>query len=158
MVPYFENQQPFHLHDIQQHGTPHAGESLKGISGQGFGIRSRTGDHYTMDKLNQYRQKIKQILTRYSQIKPSFGDIERYTAFDNEQDHYQVINVGWENRRRVYGCLIHIDIKGDKIWIQYDGTEDGIANELVELGIPKHDIVLAYKSLFMRKYTDFAVG
>ncbi len=111
-----------------------------------------------MDKLNQYRQAIQQILTRYSQIKPSFGDIERYTAFDSEQDHYQVTSVGWENRRRVYGCLIHIDIKGDKVWIQYDGTEDGIANELVELGIPKHDIVLAYKSRFMRKYTGFAVG
>ncbi|WP_273040177.1 element excision factor XisI family protein [Iningainema tapete] len=24
--------------------------------------------------------------------------------------------------RRVYGSLIHIDLKGDKIWIQYDGT------------------------------------
>ncbi|KYC42700.1 fatty-acid oxidation protein subunit alpha [Scytonema hofmannii PCC 7110] len=110
-----------------------------------------------MDKINEYRQAIKQILTDYSQIKPSFGDIERYTAFDNEQDHYQVISVGWENRRRVYGCLIHIDIKGDKIWIQYDGTEDGIANELVELGIPKQDIVLAYKSQFMRQYTGFTV-
>jgi hypothetical protein len=66
-----------------------------------------------MDKLNKYRQIIKQILTDYSQIKPSFGDIERYTAFDNEQDRCQVISVGWENRHRVYGCLIHIDIKGD---------------------------------------------
>jgi XisI protein len=111
-----------------------------------------------MDRLDQYRQIIKQVLSDYSQIKPSYGEISRYTAFDLEHDHYQVISIGWESQRRVYGCLIHIDIQDNKVWIQYDGTEDGIANELVELGIPKPDIVLAYKSPFMRQYTGFAVG
>lgn len=65
---------------------------------------------------------------------------------------------GWNKSRRVYGSLIHIDLKGDKIWIQYDGTEVGVANELVEQGIPKQDIVLAYHAPFMRQYGEFAVG
>jgi len=26
--------------------------------------------------------------------------------------------------------LLHLDIINEKIWIQYDGTEDGIADEL----------------------------
>jgi hypothetical protein len=56
------------------------------------------------------------------------------------------------------GDLIHIDLIGDKIWIQYDGTEDGVANTLVELGVPKQDIVLAYHSTFLRQYDGFAVG
>ncbi|HEX7447902.1 MAG TPA: element excision factor XisI family protein [Pirellulales bacterium] len=33
---------------------------------------------------------------------------------------------------------IHVDIRGGKIWIQHDGTEDGIADRLVEAGVPKH--------------------
>ncbi|AOX03486.1 XisI protein [Moorena producens PAL-8-15-08-1] len=111
-----------------------------------------------MDKLNQYREAIKKILTDYSKIKPSFGDIDRYTSFDLENDHYQIISVGWEEHRRVYGCLIHIDIINDKIWIQYDGTEYGVANELTDVGIPKSDIVLAFHTPFMRQYSDFAVG
>lgn len=37
-----------------------------------------------------------------------------------------------------------MDIKDGKIWIQHDGTESGVANELGELGVPKADIVLAY--------------
>jgi XisI protein len=57
-----------------------------------------------------------------------------------------------------YGVLIHIDLKGETIWIQYDGTEVGVANELVEQGIPKEDIVLAYHSEFIRQYDGFAVG
>lgn len=42
------------------------------------------------------------------------------------------------------GCVLHLDIKNSKIWIQHDGTEIGIANELVKLGVPKEDIVLAF--------------
>ncbi len=111
-----------------------------------------------MDKIEQYRQLIKQVLIAHSQIKPAYGDIEVHTVFDGEGDHYQVVRSGWNKSRRVYGSLIHIDLKGDKIWIQYDGTEVGVANELLELGIPTQDIVLAYHSPFMRQYDGFAVG
>jgi hypothetical protein len=111
-----------------------------------------------MDTLDQYRQIVRQILTNYAQVKPSYGEIVRQTVFDTERDHYQVVNTGWEKKRRIYGCLIHVDIQADKIWIQYDGTEVGIANELVEAGVPKQDIVLAYQSPSMRKLTEFAVG
>ncbi|MFM6307282.1 MAG: element excision factor XisI family protein, partial [Dolichospermum sp.] len=37
-------------------------------------------------------------------------------------------------------------------------TEVGIANELVELGVPKEDIVLGFQLPSVRKYTDFAVS
>jgi hypothetical protein len=53
---------------------------------------------------------------------------------------------------------LHLDIKDGKIWIQHDGTEIGIANQLVALGVPKSDIVLAFHSPFKRQFTEFAVG
>ncbi|MGL6337864.1 MAG: XisI protein [Waterburya sp.] len=111
-----------------------------------------------MDKLDQYRQIIQHLLTTYAQVKPSYGEIIRQTILDREQDRYQVINNGWEKHRRVYGCLIQMDIIDGKIWIQYDGTEVGVANELIEAGVPKQDIVLAYQSPYLRKLTEFAVG
>jgi XisI protein len=43
-------------------------------------------------------------------------------------------------------------------WIQRDGTEHGIARELVEAGVTKDRIVLAFRSLEMRRMTDFAVA
>jgi XisI protein len=111
-----------------------------------------------MARLEQYRHLIQRILTQYAQIPPAYGEIERQTIFDTERDHYQLVNTGWENHRRVYGCLIHIDIRDEKFWVQYDGTEAGVANQLVELGVPKQDIVLAFQSPFMRQLTEFAVG
>ncbi len=113
-----------------------------------------------MDKLNHYRQLIRTCLHEYAQMKPSATNdvIEVYTFFDTEGDHYQVFHAGWDGFQRIFGALIHIDIIGDKIWIQYDGTEIGVANDLVSLGVPKQDIVLAYHSPFMRQFDGFAVG
>ncbi|MGL5080674.1 MAG: XisI protein [Microcoleaceae cyanobacterium] len=111
-----------------------------------------------MDKVTQYRKIIQEVLLAHSQIQPAFGEIEMGVLFDHERDRYQVLRAGWLQKRRVYGALIHIDLKGEKIWVQYDGTEVGVANELTESGIPKADIVLAYHSPFMRQYDGFAVG
>ena len=109
------------------------------------------------DKLDRYRGFIKEILDRHGSVKPANGEIYVYTFFDRQQDHYQVFHAGWNRHMRIFGPLIHIDILNDKIWIQHDGTEVGIANELVDLGVPKQDIVLAYHAPFMRQYDGFAV-
>jgi len=69
-----------------------------------------------------------------------------------------VVNVGWSNQRRDYGCVMHLDIKEDKIWLQYNGTEIDIAQELVDLGVPKSDIVLGFQAPYRRKFTDYAVN
>jgi XisI protein len=106
----------------------------------------------------QYRQYIQQLLQNKANSSSS-PDIERQVIFDAERDHYQLVNVGWNpNGYRSYGCILHLDIKGGKIWIQHDGTEDGITDALVELGVPKQDIVLAFHTPSMRKYTEFAIG
>jgi hypothetical protein len=54
--------------------------------------------------------------------------------------------------------VLHIDIKDDQIWIQHDGTESGVANDLVAMGIPKEDIVLAFHAPYKHPYTGFGVG
>jgi len=54
--------------------------------------------------------------------------------------------------------LLNDYASNDKIWIQQDGTEVGIANQLVDLGVPKQDIVLGFDPPNLRKYTDFAVS
>jgi hypothetical protein len=111
-----------------------------------------------MDKSARYGELIRKILVEYSACRPSRGQIEREAIVDPAQGHYELISVGWEGQRRVHGCVLHVDIKDGKIWIQHDGIEEGIANRLVEAGVPKSDIVLAFQSPFQRRYTEFAVG
>lgn len=111
-----------------------------------------------MDKLNQYRDWVEEILTAHSQVKPANSNIQVYTFFDLQRDHYQVFHAGWDQYRRVFGPLIHIDILDGKLWIQHDGTEVGVANQLLEKGVSQQDIVLAYHAPVMRQYDGFAVG
>jgi len=110
-----------------------------------------------MDILNRYRQLIQKILTEYTQTPYAYGDIQFETVFDRESDRYLVMILGREKVRRVYGCLIHLDIIDGKIWIQRDGTEDGIANELLTAGVSKEHIVLGFQSPERRKLTELTV-
>lgn len=109
-----------------------------------------------MATLNEYRQYIQNLLTE--KAKQVWDErIQAETIFDTERDRYQLVYVGWRGSKRVYGTVLHLDIIDGKIWIQQDGTEVGIANQLVELGVPKTDIVLGFDPPKMRQYTDFAV-
>lgn len=86
------------------------------------------------------------------------SETELQFVCDVQNHHYQLIHLGWKGLKRVYGCIVHVDIREQKIWIQRDGTESGIANELVEAGVPKKDIVLAFHAPYKRKFTEFSVG
>lgn len=110
-----------------------------------------------MAKLDRYRQLIREIITNHTKIPYTYGDIAFETVFDAERDRYLLMILGRENKRYEHGCLIHLDIINDKIWIQRDGTERGVAEELVEAGVPKSEIVLGFKSPELRKDTEFAV-
>jgi hypothetical protein len=109
-----------------------------------------------MERMN-YRDLVQSILKGHSENHLS-TDTEVQLIFDTERDHYQVLHLGWEEQIRVYGCVIHVDIKDGKIWIQRDRTEVGVANELVNAGVPKQDIVLAFKAPYKRQFTEFAVS
>jgi len=80
---------------------------------------------------------------------PPLAKLRMFTRVDVE---------GWQNVRRLHGCLVHVEIKGDQIWVQQDGTEDGVVTDLLAAGIPKDRIVLGFKSPQSRALTQFAVA
>ncbi len=109
----------------------------------------------------KYRQYIQMLLTERAQRSNLGEGAEEYeieTLFDTDRDHYQLLHVGWSKNHRSFSCILHLDIRAEKIWIQHDGTEEGIANPLVDLGVPKEDIVLAFHEPAVRQYTEFGTG
>jgi hypothetical protein len=111
-----------------------------------------------MDKLNRYREIVCRIIAEYASHKPVNGNIASEAVIDRDHDHYQVMQVGWEKTRRVHGCVIHLDIIDGKIWIQHDGTNRPVADELLAADIPPQDIVLGFHPASLRHHTEFAVG
>jgi XisI protein len=111
--------------------------------------------------VEEYRQYIRQILSeraKRARIPPNAQEYELQTLFDSEHDRYQLLYVGWRGDKRDFGCVLYLDIKQGKIWIQHDGTEEGIANRLVAMGVPKQDIILAFHEPYVRQFTDFGTS
>jgi hypothetical protein len=111
-----------------------------------------------VDKLDHYRQTVRRLVEEYASHKPSLGEVDSYTMIDPERDHYIAMQTGWVNRHRVHGAFLHLDIINGKVWIQFNGTDQPIAEELVRAGVPKEDIVLAEKPPDVRQYTGYGVG
>lgn len=111
-----------------------------------------------MEKLEKYRLLVRQLLSNYNTKDTNNSDIECQVIFDTEHDHYQLLDIGWDGLKRVYNCFIHLDIKDGKIWIQRNMTEADLAGDLVNLGIPKEDIVLGLHPSYKRSYTGYGVA
>jgi hypothetical protein len=111
-----------------------------------------------MDKLAKYRQIVRRLVEEYAGYKPSHGDIQAAAIVDSEGDHYEVMHVGWDGHRRVHGSVLHIDLIDGKAWIQHNGTDRLVAEELVAAGIPQEDIVLGFHPPKVRKHSGFAVA
>ena len=113
-----------------------------------------------MDQLTSYQTLIKRLLTRHVEAdnqQPTPG-VENFLIADDEGGHYTWLNLGWFQRERLNAPTVYVRLKNGKIWIEEDWTEFGIANELMQEGVPKEDIVLAFYSPSHRKLTDFAVA
>ena len=110
-----------------------------------------------MDTLNHYQQAIKAVLTDYLLFIPH-NQLATKLLFDDERSNYALLSVGRIDHRYIHETIIHVEILDGKIWIQYDGTEEGIAEDLVNQGIPRDQIVLGFKPAYIRPYTDYATA
>lgn len=110
-----------------------------------------------MEGLN-YQEIVTQIVKEHYQYHSKDSQYETELILDFERNHYLLISWRWQDEKRDYGCPIHVDIKNNKIWIQQDFTEPGIARQLLDLGVPKSDIVLAFRSPYVRQFSDFSVS
>lgn len=65
---------------------------------------------------------------------------------------------GWKADKYRFKVLFHLDIINDKIWLQQNDTEFAIADELVEKGVPRTDIVLGFLAQHIRAHSGFATA
>ncbi len=113
-----------------------------------------------MDKVKKYKAIVRALVEEIGKLgSSSFEEIETQIIIDDEHGHYLLYSNGWSNESRTYGCFVHIDVRPDgKVWVQHDGTNLVIANELQTKGIPKADIVLGFHSPFLRKQLEMAAA
>ncbi len=97
-----------------------------------------------MDTASTYRDIVKQTILNVARLRPSHGEIRLDTIFDEAQDRYGLMQVGWDRGRRVRGNLLYIVLRDGKVYVEYDGIGHGVIDDLMAAGIPEEHIVLAY--------------
>ncbi|MEZ4848968.1 MAG: XisI protein [Bacteroidia bacterium] len=112
-----------------------------------------------MENVEKYRNIIINFMQEQAKIRSNRTNVETQFIKDDAGGHYQLVNLGFNKGRRIYGCFLHIDLKPDgKVWIQHDGTDLGVAAILNDLGISKADIVLGFYQPKYRSYTGFSAA
>ncbi len=111
-----------------------------------------------MDRVKEYREIIKRLLQeRECLARPSLPPgLEVTCLFDDESGQYALLSVGWMQGERVSGATLLLRIKDGKIWVEEDGTDAPIADDLVQAGIPRQAIVLGFQPPEVRASTAFA--
>lgn len=123
----------------------------------GTSLVSSTGKTTSEDKLLHYRQIIIEVLKQYAHA-PINGKIQTMTILDTMGEHYQLLDLGWDDAgRRVFQPTIHVDLIGTKVWIQENTTDLDIAKVFVTSGISPSDIVLGFHSRSLRQFSEYAV-
>lgn len=110
-----------------------------------------------MDKVKKYQEILIAYLEEYAKIKPANQpDIDSYVIIDRVNNHFQLLQLGWQGNQYVFTVVFHFDIKDGKVWFQRNITEREVVDVLMEKGIPKEDIVLGFRPPYVRPYTGFA--
>ena len=111
-----------------------------------------------MDRIDQYRPIVRRIIAEQTEVQPALGNVELVAVCDEASANYLVLMLGWDGYDRVDAPLIHIRLKDDKVWLEEDNTDALIADQLVEAGIPKEAIVLAFQHPSERAQTEYATA
>jgi hypothetical protein len=80
------------------------------------------------------------------------------TVFDRPHGEFLLMDEGWDGFKHIHRVWVHVELADGKFLIQKDGTEDGIAVDLINAGIPKERIVLAFQHPARRQYSEFATS
>ena len=111
-----------------------------------------------MDRSDEFRVIVKRVFHEIALMTPTQGDVRTELVCDEASGHCHLGEIGWEGQRRVDTIILHADVIDGKVWFQYNGTDLRVADMLMDAGIPRENIILAFHPADLRVYTDFAVA
>jgi hypothetical protein len=110
-----------------------------------------------METIPHYRQVITSVLNNLAEAS-SRDNVETLPIFDTIHENYLLLDAGWDKTQRIHHIIAHLRIHNGKIWVEADNTDQEIVQQLLDAGIPKESIVLAFYSPQKRPLTEFAVA
>ena len=112
-----------------------------------------------MDKIENYQKILCGIINEYAGYKPRNSPYDWVPICDDKNREYLLMSIGWdEKENHKYHSIFHFRIKENKIYVEQDNTDADPVQQMLDAGVPKEDIVLAFYSPSHRKLTEFALA
>ena len=111
-----------------------------------------------VEKLNRYRQILQAVVEEHAAMPGEPEDVEAIPICDPAHDNYLLMDVGRNGKGRTGYVVFHLRLMDGKVRIERDGIEYGIAQDLLDAGIPKEDIVLSYYSNELKPLAELMAG
>lgn len=111
-----------------------------------------------METIEKYQKILAEYIRELASAWPRNSGEDIYAVCDEAARHYLLVCYGWSERGHFHSTPIHLELKGDKVWIQENLTDQEIDYDLIAAGIPKDHIVLGVIPPEYRKYSDFAAA
>ncbi|HSK72043.1 MAG TPA: element excision factor XisI family protein [Pyrinomonadaceae bacterium] len=110
------------------------------------------------NQIENYRQILQQTVNRHAQFQPANGQIETRAVCDRETNEFLVVDSGWnEKGRRIYDVILHFRLQDGTVYVERDNTDAEVVRDLLEAGIEKDNIILAYNSLPYQRLDDLVL-
>ena len=126
-----------------------------------------------MNVVENYSPIIEKVLTEHLAIPYTYDRLNYQVIITKNRLNYLIMlqglhSKGKYNTHRIYNCVAHLEIQGEKIVIYRDKIKYGIVGSLVDLGIPQDKIelflsekqlpteyVLNFKTIYNRHQKSF---
>jgi hypothetical protein len=113
-----------------------------------------------MDNTLKYSHAIEKLLYEYAEFWKPYRGVTQQVIADQIHHNFTLLSLGWEEgkHRYIHDISFHIQVIDGKVWIHQNNTEEMIADELIEKGVAREDIVLGFLPERDRAFSGFAVA
>jgi hypothetical protein len=111
-----------------------------------------------MEKLKKYESAILGVIGQQRPV--LLEDPACYVITDKQTHHYQILLENWGKREKhQLQVFMHFHLKSDgKIYILENHSSNDVGEMLMENGVAKSDIVLAFLPTYAREFSGYAVA
>jgi hypothetical protein len=101
-------------------------------------------------------QILSEVIREWGETGSSFDPIDMEVIADEQSGNFLLVGVGWRGDERIHHMYFHARVREGKIWIEWDGIDPSILDELLQRGIPRHQMVFGFLHISMRNAVENA--
>jgi hypothetical protein len=100
--------------------------------------------------LKSYLPVVEAIVREWGASESLLENVETEIICDHEQGIYLLLSTGWHGYKRIHSLAFHARVRDNKLWIEWDGTDPSMTEEMFHRGVPRECVVFGWQHPSLR--------